>query len=48
MKKNDLSNVNELDRIKKSRFRLLCLLISFDILLVIYLVIEIIIVFARN
>lgn len=37
-RKNKVLDEKELERIKKSRFRLLCLLICIDVLLIVYLI----------
>lgn len=49
VKKDDTQlTPEELERKQKSRFRILALLVIIDILLVVYLVIEIVIMFNRN
>lgn len=48
MKKVKVYSEEELARIKKSRFRIMCLLIGIDVVLLAYLVIEIIMVFAKK
>lgn len=49
VKKDDAQlTPEELERKQKSRFRILALLVIIDILLVVYLVVEIVIMFNRN
>lgn len=49
VKKDDTQlTPEELERKQKSRFRILALLVIIDILLVVYLVVEIVIMFNRN